>query len=1163
MINAASIWAIALAEMRTARRLARTWVFIIIACLVAAGQFINLTMTHAVSSSISASAGLLGPRFLMAAASAALLFVFQLGIIFLAFDVRSRDMRDRIAGVLDSRPFTNLELLIGRLAGVTLLLVIPSLLMVVFLTLGSYLLFVFDAPFGDVIEPYSVLSFLVLDLVPNLAFWGALTIFFAVLVRLRFIVVVLMLVFVISFYNLSLQLPTYMLEPVATITSAVIYPSDLAPGFVNGLVLWQRFAILLIIGGLLAVSALLYPRPDGQSKLVVLGSGAACLAIGLGIFTVLVQNALDSRASFERLALLHSGYSDEPRADIVHLSGEIAIDPGDELELKYEIAFRAPEATQRELLFAFNPGLQITEATLDGEVAAYQFEDGLLRLQFVKSDATDSHLLTIAAHGYPDTSFGYFDSKLNVYSQTAVQGQALALLGFENAVFHDSYVGLTPAIKWYPTAGSAYAEDNYEHMPRDQFTVDLKVTVPKDWMVAGPGSRETLETGEQTKFRFAPQATVPEIALFGSRFVRRSINIAGVEFELLFSPKHTRNLELFVDAIPILEREIGLMFTEAQELGLAYPYELFSLVEVPSFLRTYGGGWRMDSVHALPGIMMIRESGFPTARFENNLEPTREMEAEEDYMAELQFRLLDTYFQNDVSGGNPYITASRNFLNYQTYPTGKGADALAYVTNALVARVVHGRTGFFSIYFSGNQAGMQLTLGNAMSYGFSDRIRRFAEDLRTMAVNRPSVWEGIITTALSDVNLHADPQKALNVITLKGEAVADSLKDSLSSEDIGRLLSTLRSRHAGGSYTFDDFQDTAAELQIDIESIVGDWLNERELPGFQLYQPEVVRLMDDSLGVPEYQTTFYLTNEEPAPGLVSITFEERRRGEAREGANKIPPLQVPAESYSQVALHSEYAIDRISVRPYLSLNRETIEIEVEEPESWDPQPLEKLPLITSVDWRPPIHDYIVVDDLDDGFFVTGEEDRDSPMPGFGLWMMRTFMGGFLNTELDQGLPALGVGGATLMGEVAWYRDTKAEAWGTYRHTTATSFWGGGDAQANFRTRLSSNGRWQLEYHFPVESDRRGRSLRNRRNVGAVGFQVNFGGVRPEGSYAITIKDGKREIPVEFDSSIASYGWNRLGEFLLEQREVDVSISNGGGSIIYADAVRWTPIERTN
>lgn len=1162
LTKASAIWAIALAEMRTSRRLVRTWIFIVIACLLTIFQFMNLSVVHATTSSISASAGNLGPRFLMGAASSVLIMVFEIGIIFLAFDVRNRDRRDRIAAVLDSRPFTNLDLLFGRLAGITLLLVIPSVTVVVLLSFGSFLLYYFEAPFGDVIEPLSVLSFLTVDLIPNLAFWGALTIFLAVLLRVRLLVMIAMLGLVVGYYVISTRVPSYMLEPIATVTATVIYPSDLAPTFTNGMVLIQRLSMLLFIAGLLVLGALLYPRPDGGSKALRLGSGVGCLAIAVLLQTMLFQNSQAARDTYVRFASVHESHADKPRADIVHIAGSVVVDPGDELEISYQLTFITPENKDGEVLFAFNPGFEITSLKLDDAEVSHEFEDGLIRIQPTDLRAGETRELSITATGAPDVRFGYLDSALNVYTATVMEGQSLALLGYDNGVFHDAYVALMPAIKWYPTAGPAFREDDYERFARDQFTVDLEVTVPRNWIVAGPGSRETLQADGQTKFRFAPRASVPEVALLGSRFTRRSIDIAGVEFELLLSPKHIRNLAQFAPVMPVLETRVEEMFGRAEKLGLEYPYDMLSIVEIPTFLRVYGGGWRMDSVHAAPGIFMLRETGFPTARFENRLDITEEMKVEQDYVPEHHFTVLSTYFSNDMSGGNPFITVTRNFMEYQTNPTGRGAHALAYVVNALTTRFLTERTGFFSTYLFGDRFAMQQIVSSAMVAGFSaGGTRNLADNLKASVVERPQVWEGVISTALSDLDYFSDSKRALNALSLKGDAVAESLNDAFGAEKIGQLLAALRNKYEARPFTFEDFEQTAAEVQIDIDSVVGDWLNERELPGFQVYEPTVVRLPDDELGVPIYQTTFYLTNEEPAPGLVNIDFEERRRGDMREGANKIPPIRVDGNSYNQIALQSEYPVERLMVHPYLSLNRTTIEIDVDEPDSWDPQNIDQLPLQTSVDWRPQPDESIIVDDLDDGFVVHHGGGGTNQMPGFALWLMRNFSGMNMDQELDQGLPAYSLGSVT-SSESQWFRRPQVDSWGKYRHTTALAMPRGGDAEATFKAQLTHNGHWQLEYHFPFKEDRR-KSFKGRANAN-VGWSISFGGSgKAQGNYSITVKDGEESIPVEFDVSIAPYGWNRLGEFLLREREVDVSIRNSGSMEILADAIRWTPIARTN
>ena len=1160
----ASVWTIATAEIRNSVRLMRTWTFTAIACFLVVTIYMNQMWVHSTASSISASAGDFGSRFLMGTSSYAMLLVFQIGIIFFAFDVRARDTRDRIAEVLDSRPFTNVDLLLGRLTGLVLLLVIPATTLIALLWIVSFFLYQFDAPLGDVIEPYSVLSFVVLDLVPNLAFWGALTIFLSVVLRLRAVVAVLMLGFAIALFVLSTELPKYLLDPLASVTALVLKPSDLAPQFMNGMILWQRLSLIILVAGFLFLSAFFYPRVDGSSKFWRLATGLGCLVVGVLIQGGGIVFSIKSSNEFDRLADVHRELSNQPRADIVHLSGSVQIDPGDELSVDYRIAFEPPDPDVHEHVFAFNPGFQILSLSLNEAQGNFHFEDGLLRIPSNTPSDGGKQELAISARGIPDTAFGYFDAPLNVNDAIALDRRALASLGVRNAVNHDEYVALMPGIKWYPTAGSAFREDDYRHFPQDRFTVDLEVTVPEGWSVAGPGSRETLQTGDQTRFRFAPRATVPEVGLFGARFVRNTMPVDGVAFELLMSPQHTRNIELFAEVAPVLKERVREMFSQARELGLSYPYEMLSVVEVPSSLRIYGGGWRMPSLHVLPGIFLIRETGFPIARFEARLDNATRTQSEEAPIAELQWELLATYFKNDLSGGNPFDSIPRNFFSYQTSASGKGAHALAYVTNALTTRLIGGRTGFFSVHFIGSPLGREVTEGTAVAAG--QRVttnRQITDQWRDLVVTRPQVWEQITATSLAEMDFSSEPELSFNALTLKGEAVADSLFDALGREEIGRLLRAIRDRYAGESFTFDDFRQITNELNIDIESTIGDWLNERELPGFKMSAPETVRLSDDELGVPAYQTTFYLANEKPVPGLVKLSYDVERGDETTTATNLLPPIQIEASSHSQVALHTEYAISRIRLHPYLSHNRETIQIDVDEPDTWDPQNIERLPLLSSVELQLTHDESIVVDDLDVGFSVS--EDVWIPRrTSLLFWLEENLTGRVWSYErdFDQGLPIWGYISVLYTEAQRWHRRSKRNSWGEYRHTTAVAYPGSGSNVAHFTARLPSNGLWTLDYYFPVGREYSvGRET--SRQLENVAQQSTHRDDRKVGKYSITIEDGERTIPIEFDVSVAPHGWNRLGTFSLEQRNVVVSISNLGEMPIYADAIRWKPAPRAD
>ena len=109
--------AVAFAEIRSARRLVRTWLFAVLSWLIGVVSYFYYAVLHGFASSYSATLGFINPRFLMSSVAFVLLCIFLLAMVFLAFDIRARDTRERIAEVLDSRPIDNLTLLGGRLLG--------------------------------------------------------------------------------------------------------------------------------------------------------------------------------------------------------------------------------------------------------------------------------------------------------------------------------------------------------------------------------------------------------------------------------------------------------------------------------------------------------------------------------------------------------------------------------------------------------------------------------------------------------------------------------------------------------------------------------------------------------------------------------------------------------------------------------------------------------------------------------------------------------------------------------------------------------------------------------------------------------------------------------------------------------------------------------------
>src|SRR5690606_5493369 len=149
------------------------------------GAYFYYGTLHALFSSMSASVGMIGPRYLMGAVGVYYMAIFVFGIVFLGFDVRARDVREGIVEVLDSRPLTNLELVAGRFVALFLAAWVPIVVLVVLIQGLGWRLPMLGSPVGRTVEPLSLVSFALLMAIPALAFAIALVFVITLAVRHR------------------------------------------------------------------------------------------------------------------------------------------------------------------------------------------------------------------------------------------------------------------------------------------------------------------------------------------------------------------------------------------------------------------------------------------------------------------------------------------------------------------------------------------------------------------------------------------------------------------------------------------------------------------------------------------------------------------------------------------------------------------------------------------------------------------------------------------------------------------------------------------------------------------------------------------------------------------------------------------------------------------
>ena len=1136
--------AVAVAELRS-RRLIRTWLFVALAVVAVFGAHALIAWEHAHYQRGGVLAGIYTPRFAVSWLGAVWLWLFLAAAVFLGFDARLRDLRERVADVLDARPLSNPCLLGGRLVGLVLTVWLPLVAAICLIqVVGLASETIHDASgggdptllwlIGASIEPVSLTAFVLIDALPALALVVALVLFLASTLRNRLLTVLIALTLIGLHVALLGVAPVYLLPAASLVASHADIGSDILPRLVEGQVLLQRASLLLLAGGFLAFAAAVDRRRDDGSSARRIGFGVGLLALGAtGIGTVAMDGVRELRQR-DRWLAVHEAVGPQGLADVERITGTVRIDPGRSLALDLALRLKPPEEPQDRLVFSFNPGLEVARVYADGADVPFSHEDGLLKVNLAGgAPGRPEVVLGLQAAGIPDGDFAYLDSAVDWRRLNSAN--PLLLLGTEASIFESAYVALPADVHWLPSRGPNLADPIDG---RDFYSVDLTVDLPEGWLVAGPGRRQP--TPVASRFRFAPDAPVPGVGLFAARFERSAVEVSGIEFELLVTPRHQRNVRLFAAAEKGLVDWLVYRLKDADALGIPYPYGGFSVVEVPGRLRGYGGGWRLDTALFPPGLMLMRETGFPTARLDRVLHgrsyPTATGSSGLPTMTvgswpDETMQVLRNVYGWTHAGGNHH-QAARNLGFYQVGASGAGGMALDVVCLGLVTRLlwrdsltVSGRaigpTGF-----SAHQFDMRTKWGVGIGPMIGRRLGGPNPRILQVTPNRPPVWEAAERTSLLGIaDSGVETRLAADVLSLKGGAVAQALVALMGRDGSGRLVAELVRRHAGGSFDLEDLLELADELDLDIPSVVVDWLTGAGMPGFLASDVTMTRVADDGEGRPRHRLAVHIRNDEPTPGMVGFVYHPPAIAE---------PVLVAGETAVEIVRVFNTPPREVWLKPYLSLNRNEARLTVID--GGDTAETEVFVGVRPSEWRPSTGAAVVVDDLDPGF----SPDRSATdSRGFGRPP-----GPGVHAVFDRGLPE-----SSGIPESWWTRRELPTGYGKYRRTAAWARSGEDDLRAIFTAALPSGRRWRLDYHVP--------------DLGRLSPYLYLPVFQELGEYDIVIIDAAGAKPaIGFDATQAAKGWNTLGDFELDPGEVDVVVAaSSAGQVLVADAIRWTPVDR--
>ncbi len=1164
MISFANVWSLARAEMRTIRRLFRFWLFAVVALIFCLLQYGYFWVIHGLASGYSASAGSFSPKFLLSQTALWQTLVLGVGVVFLAFDLRARDRRDRVIEVLDSRPYSNAELVFGRFFGALFMVWGVAIVAMIIIQSFGHAGVAFGWWVGEPAIWGSVWAYLLIEALPALAVFVAFVQVVSLVTNNRLIAALAGVGLAVGSTFLTFQVPIYVLPSLALGGGFVSSISDVAPQIWTGINLLNRGSFALLGAGLLATAVAVHPRLDDTKRRTWgMAGGAGLLAGAALIFATITWNA-SQLAERDAWRAAHEQRRAEAVVDLQAMRGSVDLERGGRLTLDLEVQFAPADASAP--MFSLNPGLEVDGVwNASGAALDFSHDNGLLDIDLgSRMPSGQATGVRIRAEGRPDLRFGYLDAAID-FNKIEWQDAQIAILGNLNGFVERNFVALPASLAWLPRPGAAVGIDDPRQRPRDFFELDLDVRTPSGWTVAGPGKAESSGDGH----RFAPAGPVPEVMLVAGRFERRTTEIEGTEVELLFHPGHLRNLDFFADAREEIEAVAAERFTTAREIGLPYPYRQLTLVEVPWTLRAYGGGWRMDTERAPPGMLLLSESGLPTSRFEFRFRNPERFEDQDGGLPQAKTYGLQQFFRNDFTGGNVEVGGVRNLFLYQTGARGPEALALEALCHNLVNRLVNGGESYFSAHLFDREFGW--TIANVMQGGFTGQFAGGGNTMSSSIVrsitDRPGVWDAVLGSSLTDMDVEEDPKRAVNALYLKTSALATAILEGAGRERAAAMMANLLRDHRGSTFTAADLDRAAQEAGVDLAGLVGDFLHQTDLPGFIVSPAELERLPDDDQGTPRYQTRLFVRNGEEAPGLFRLRYAVRAPGGARWDSSE--PVLIPGRTTVEFGLVTSRPPGTMLASPYLSLNRREFPVELPRVDNETITDSEPLRGTRPADWMPSFLDSgantIVVDDLDPGFSVATDEAETG-----GIRLQGGLAGFFAPAvETDQGLPVYHLFTAI---PGTWSRYEQPSSWGRYRRTTALVPKGEGRQRATYTAELPEAGRWRVELHVPSLSPvPGGGEIRREVRIGggdggpssdsarAARVNVSFG--LNLGTYDLELRNAGSSHPIDFDAQGAGIGWAVLGDFDLASGTVELELSDDTtGNVVAADAVRFVRLD---
>lgn len=1009
--------------------------------------------------------------------------------VFLASDFLKRDKKLDTSEVFYVRPLSNAEYVIGKIWGNLRVFLLLNLMI-----MAIALLFNFIAQ-GTSVDWLAYPTYFLLISVPTLVFIIGLSIFLMLVLKNQALTFIILLGYIglTLFYiqDKFYYLFDYMTYNLPLFKSSVV-------GFSNLELLINHRAIYFFAGlGFIFFTIFLFRRLPNASRshypwLVV----SFCLfgASGAAGYKHVhdILHEADMRSLYTRI---NTKYVHTPKMliDRYDLSVEQEAD-----RFTAEASMTGvPLETASTFTFCLNPGLQVNEVRAGGKSLSFERDNQIVLVDFGKERMKgDTVTLSVSYGGRVDPAFCYLDIPAEVLQEPYQKD--MVNIDKEYAFQTSDYILFTPETYWYPRPGTGYSDESpdWQQTYFSRFTLRVRPLAGLVPLSQGEGE----EQGDGS-YLFAPAYPFQSLTLVVGNYKEKHIVCDSVSYSVSYLDGHdyfSTALDSLQDTIPSMIR--GMRENLERTYKLSYPFDRFSVVEVPAQFFSYSRAWSQAQETVQPEMVLFPEKGCTFQQLDLMKRQKEQMRwshqgGREISVQEAQMRTLNNFLYLFVQTEGNY--------NYSS--GGRGRYNISSQANPyfLFPQLYNFRYNIFSPEWPITNRVVELYLQRKSdNNGWEREVNGISNNEKANLLMEKHPFKELL----------ADPkQRDLldNIISLKGYCLFAPAEVNMGVNLFRDSLYAVLERNTFRNIRFETLLDTLGAIsRTDILSGVAGWDQPTPLPAYTIGQPEVTKLTNK--GKESFVLKIRLTNNSTTDGMLQVDIAGSGRGpDIDPRLNRKIPL-AGGQSKLLVSVWDD-APGQVDVNTLISGNLPSVlnqpVTNIREERDREPEP--------EGDFIVPVASLssegeVIVDNEDSTLFV----------------LSAPALVGLLPRLLDKvGDSSFKYGGFNpWWAPLQWTATTNAMYYGTYIRSACAIRSGDGSQTATWRIPVPAEGQYDLYYYVSKDNE-----LRYNNHA--------------EGEYSFRVRYGDETEDVFLNMKKAAEGWEQLGGYYFPADTVSVTLSN--------------------